>query len=79
MENGMLKINSISKFENEARTEWDGLTYGAIIKIGHIIPWNEQLAENVKVFQILWSGSGLPNSIIVTAKHYPVKTLPTKD
>ena len=34
----MLKINSISKFENEARTEWDGLTYGAIIKIGHIIP-----------------------------------------
>ena len=31
MENGMLKINSISKFENKAPTEWDGLTYGAII------------------------------------------------
>ena len=31
MENWMLKINSVSKFENEAPTEWDGLTYGAII------------------------------------------------
>ena len=33
--------------------------------------------EKAKLFQILCSlAGGLPNSIIVTAKHYPVKTCP---